>query len=83
MSHIGEMLKIYDIFDRCMATVRPILLLVPPLSATVPKITPVRNPLDMSLPFQWVRRSLPSKLRLAIRRHLPCVGEIGSHANGT
>ena len=66
-----------------MATVRPILLLVPPLSATVPKITTVRNPLDMSLPFQWVRRSLPSKLHLPFRRNLPRVGGIGSHANGT
>ena len=60
-----------------------ILLFVPPLSATVLDITTVRNPLDMSLPFQWVRRSLPSELRLAIRRHMPRVGDIGSHANGT
>ena len=60
-----------------------ILLLVPPLSVTVLDITTVRNPPDISLPFQYVRRTLPSKLRLAIRCHMPCVGGIGSHANGT
>ena len=46
------------------------LLLVALLSATVLKITTVRNPPDM------FRRSLPSELRLAIRHHLPCVVEL-------
>ena len=53
-----------------------ILLLVALLSASVLKITTLRNPPDMFC------RSLPSELRLAIRRHLPCVGGISSHANG-
>ena len=59
------------------------LLLVPPLSATVPRDHTVRSPPDASLPFRWIRGSLSSELRLAIRRHLPRVGGIVSHANGT
>ena len=46
------------------------LLLVALLSATVLKITTVRNPPDM------IRRSLPSELRLEVRHHLPCVVEL-------
>ena len=59
------------------------LLLVPPLSATVPRDhNSSQSALRVST-FRWVRGSLSSELRLAIRRHLPRVGGIGSHANGT
>ena len=54
----------------CRSLVSFHLLLVALLSASVLKITTLRNPPDMFC------RSLPSELRLAIRRHLPCVVEL-------